>query len=80
MQKITLSELKELARRRGLQVEEGLLELLAEVFAARASGFDRLWSRIDERLARDREFQERYFTLETPHLTSGKLREAAQSA
>ncbi|MDW8057979.1 MAG: hypothetical protein RMJ57_06860, partial [Bacteroidia bacterium] len=60
---MTLSELREIARRRGIQVDEGVLELLAEVLSFRASEFERLWSRIDERLRQEREYQERYFSL-----------------
>ncbi|MCS7189495.1 MAG: hypothetical protein NZ933_06810, partial [Bacteroidia bacterium] len=58
-----MSELREIAKRHGLQVDEGLLEFLAEVLSGRVSEFDRLWSRIDERLRQEREYLERYFTL-----------------
>ncbi|MCS7189789.1 MAG: hypothetical protein NZ933_08355 [Bacteroidia bacterium] len=60
---MTLSELREIAKRYGVQVDEGLLEFLAEVLSGRVSEYDRLWSRIDERLKQEREYQERYFTL-----------------
>ncbi|MCS6896235.1 MAG: hypothetical protein NZZ60_08845, partial [Bacteroidia bacterium] len=60
---MTLTELREIAKRHGVQVEEGLLVLLAEVLSGRVSEFDRLWGRIDERLRQEREHQERYFAL-----------------
>ncbi|MCX7652312.1 MAG: hypothetical protein N2200_05545, partial [Bacteroidia bacterium] len=60
---MTLSELREMARRRGVQVDEGLLELLAEILSERSSEFDRLWSRIDTQLKQGWAFQEKYFLL-----------------
>ncbi|MDW8057841.1 MAG: hypothetical protein RMJ57_06165 [Bacteroidia bacterium] len=74
---MTLSELRELTRRRGVQVDDAFLEFLLELLGMRSSGENVLLQRLErvevavkavgeevgQRFEVERAFQERYFTL-----------------